>query len=137
MPSHAQKVAATFRSAIDVLDTPQAFHGTKKLFAMLRAAGETWTFGLDPARLDSFLVQRGLVLSEDVGASDYRALHFGATAVHRRGYELSDRDRTRSRPVTDAKCCPTTGRSGRRCAPPLNLRFRRQRMENKPSRQPG
>ena len=88
MPSHAQKVAATFRSAIDVLDTPQAFHGTKKLFAMLRAAGETWTFGLDPVRLDSFLVQRGLVLSEDVGASDYRALHFGATAVHRRGYEF-------------------------------------------------
>ena len=71
-----------------VLDAPEVFHGTEKLFATLRAAGETWTFGLDPARLSSFLVQRGLVLSEDVGASDYRALHFGAAAMRMRGYEF-------------------------------------------------
>jgi methyltransferase (TIGR00027 family) len=71
-----------------VLDAPEVFHGTEKLFATLRAADETWTFGLDPARLSSFLVQRGLVLSEDVGASDYRALHFGAAAGRMRGYEF-------------------------------------------------
>lgn len=72
----------------EVFDAPEVFHGTEKLFATLRAAGETWTFGLDPARLPSFLVQRGLVLSEDVGASDYRALHFGAAAMRMRGYEF-------------------------------------------------
>ena len=33
-------------------------------------------------------MQRGLVLSEDVGASDYRALHFGAAAMRMRGYEF-------------------------------------------------
>jgi methyltransferase (TIGR00027 family) len=71
-----------------VLDAPQTFHGTAKLFTTLRAAGETWTFGLDPARLSNFLVERGLVLSEDVGASDYRALHFGAAATGMRGYEF-------------------------------------------------
>ena len=38
-----------------VLDAPQAFHGTEKLFATLRAAGERWTFGLDPSCLSSFL----------------------------------------------------------------------------------
>lgn len=71
-----------------VLDAPQAFHGTEKLFATLRAAGEGWTFGLDPSRLSSFLAQRGLVLSEDVGASDYRALYFGSAAMRMRGYEF-------------------------------------------------
>ena len=31
-----------------VLDAPQAFYGTEKLFTTLSAAGERWTFGLDP-----------------------------------------------------------------------------------------
>jgi methyltransferase (TIGR00027 family) len=36
----------------------------------------------------SFLAQRGLVLSWDVGASDYRALYFGRAAMRMRGYEF-------------------------------------------------
>lgn len=71
-----------------VLDAPQEFHGTGKLFATLRASGERWTFGLDPARLPSFLAQRGLVLGEDVGASDYRARYCGSAATRMRGYEF-------------------------------------------------
>ena len=70
-----------------VLDAPQAFYGTEKLFMTLSTAGERWTFGLDPSQLSSFLAQRGLVLSEDVGASDYRALYLGRAAM-RRGYEF-------------------------------------------------
>ena len=71
-----------------VLDAPQAFYGTEKLFMTLSAAGERWTFGLDPSQLPSFLAQRGLVLSEDVGASDYRARYLGRAAMRVRGYEF-------------------------------------------------
>ena len=70
-----------------VLDAPQAFYGTEKLFMTLSAAGARWTFGLDPSQLSSFLAQRGLVLTEDVGASDYRALYLGRAAMRMRGYE--------------------------------------------------
>ena len=71
-----------------VLDTPQAFEGTEKLFTTLAAAGERWTFGLEPSELSGFLAQRGLVLEEDVGASDYRARYFGQAAVRMFGYEF-------------------------------------------------
>jgi methyltransferase (TIGR00027 family) len=71
-----------------VLDEPQAFDGTDRLFATLSAADERWTFGLDPSSLRSFLAQRGLLLEADVGASDYRARYFGRTADRMRGYEF-------------------------------------------------
>src|SRR5262249_30506189 len=71
-----------------VLEEPQAFEGTEKLFATLGAAGEHWTFGLDPSCLSSFLAPRGLTLEEDVGASDYRARYFGRAASRMRGYEF-------------------------------------------------
>jgi hypothetical protein len=38
--------------------------------------------------MSSFLAQRGLVLSEDVGASDYRAFYFRSAAKRMRGYEF-------------------------------------------------
>lgn len=71
-----------------VLDAPQTFEGTEKLFGTLHAAGEHWTFGLDPAGVPEFLGQRGLVLDEDVGACDYRARYFGRAASCMRGYEF-------------------------------------------------
>lgn len=71
-----------------VLDSPEAFEGTEKIFATLRAADERWTFGLDPACLTTFLAERGLALDEDVGAADYRARHFGSSAKRMRGYEF-------------------------------------------------
>jgi len=71
-----------------VLDVPHAFEGTERLFATLGAAGERWTFGLDPTCLRSFLAQRGLILDEDVGASEYRARCFGSAATRMRGYEF-------------------------------------------------
>jgi len=71
-----------------VLDAPEAFEGTAKLFATLRRSGESWTFGLDPSRLSDFVARRGLVLEKDVGAVDYRAQYFGRAASNMRGYEF-------------------------------------------------
>jgi methyltransferase (TIGR00027 family) len=71
-----------------VLDTPQAFKGTENLFTTLAAAGERWAFGLEPSALSGFLAQRGLVLEEDVGASDYRACYFGQAATRMSGYDF-------------------------------------------------
>jgi methyltransferase (TIGR00027 family) len=71
-----------------VLDTPQAFEGTKNLFATLHAAGERWTFGLDPSHVSGFLAERGLALDQDIGAADYRARYFGRAASRMRGYEF-------------------------------------------------
>jgi methyltransferase (TIGR00027 family) len=72
----------------EVLDAPQAFFGTARLLASLEAAGERWTFGLDPAGLEAYLRERGLRLLEDVGASQYRAACYGAEAQRMRGYEF-------------------------------------------------
>jgi methyltransferase (TIGR00027 family) len=72
----------------DVLDSPDVFDGTERLFATLRAAGERWTFGLDPSSLPTFLVDRGLALAQDVGAAEYRALCYGPSATRMHGYEF-------------------------------------------------
>ena len=71
-----------------VLEAPEAFDGTRALFATLGAAHERWTFGLDPAELARYLGERGLALEEDVGAADYRARYFGPVADGMRGYEF-------------------------------------------------
>jgi methyltransferase (TIGR00027 family) len=71
-----------------VLDSPEAFEGTEELFATLRAAGERWTFGLEPSCLTRFLAERDLMLDKDVGASDYRAFYYGPSAIRMRGYEF-------------------------------------------------
>jgi methyltransferase (TIGR00027 family) len=71
-----------------VLDAPQEFEGTGKLFATLDASGEGWTFGFEPSALAAFLAERGLVLEQDVGAADYRAACYGPAASRMVGYEF-------------------------------------------------
>ena len=71
-----------------VLDDPGAFAGTEKLFATLKAAGEQWTFGLDPANLASFLDHRGLELEQDIGSAEYRARYLPQVSRIMRGYEF-------------------------------------------------
>jgi methyltransferase (TIGR00027 family) len=71
-----------------VLDDPGAFVGTEKLFATLEAAGERWTFGLEPADLASFLSQRGLALEQDIGSAEYRARYLPRVSRIMRGYEF-------------------------------------------------
>jgi methyltransferase (TIGR00027 family) len=72
----------------DALEAPDAFDGMERLVATLSAAGERWTFGLDPARLSAFLADRGLVLEDDCGAAEYRARCYGPEADGMRGYEF-------------------------------------------------
>jgi methyltransferase (TIGR00027 family) len=71
-----------------VLDSPEEFEGTRKLFSTLGAAGERWTFGLEPTCVSQFLAERDLLLDRDVGASEYRELYYGASANRMRGYEF-------------------------------------------------
>ena len=71
-----------------VLEHPQSFFGTEKLFATLAAAGEAWTWGIEPCALPEFLAQRGLSLEQDVGAEEYRRLYWGERARTMRGYEF-------------------------------------------------
>jgi methyltransferase (TIGR00027 family) len=73
-----------------VLDeaSPTPFAGTSNLRALLRRSGEPWTFGLDPTSLSAYLRERGLTLREDVGATDYRARYWGASARRMVGYEF-------------------------------------------------
>lgn len=72
----------------DVLASPSPFFGTQKLFASLRAYGESWTFGIDPKQLAAFLAHRGLCLDTDLGAAQYRERYFGDQAHEMRGYEF-------------------------------------------------
>jgi len=71
-----------------VLDDPNSFAGTERLFETLNAAGERWTFGLDPAELPRFLDERGLRLEEDIGSADYRARYMPRISQVMRGYEF-------------------------------------------------
>jgi len=70
------------------LENPQSFFGTEKLFATLAAAGEAWTWGIEPCALPEFLAQRGLSLEQDVGAAEYRRLYWEERARTMRGYEF-------------------------------------------------
>ena len=56
-----------------------------------RFAGEPWIFGLDPTGIAAYLAARGLVLIEDVGASEREARHLPASRRPARGNDL---DRT-------------------------------------------
>ena len=71
-----------------VLEDPRSFFGTERLFATLAAAGEAWTWGIEPCALPEFLAQRGLSLEQDVGAEEYRRLYRGERARTMRGYEF-------------------------------------------------
>jgi methyltransferase (TIGR00027 family) len=72
----------------DVLTQPGVFAGTKNLFASLEKAGERFTFGMDPTHVPQYLAERGLLLEQDVGATDYRARYYGAAARSIRGHEF-------------------------------------------------
>jgi methyltransferase (TIGR00027 family) len=72
----------------DVLERPNAFVGTDRLFASLDKVGEKLTFGIDPSELPKFLAERGLFLESDLGAADYRKLYFKDAADDMHGHEF-------------------------------------------------
>jgi methyltransferase (TIGR00027 family) len=71
-----------------VLDGSVRFPGAARTLAKVKSSGEPWTFGLDPARLQDYLAERGLRLLEDLGSVEYRAMFMPAGGRHMRGYEF-------------------------------------------------
>jgi len=71
-----------------VLDGSATFGGSRHVRNTLQRAGETWTFGFYPEYLQAYLAERGLDLTEDVGASEYRARYMGASSRRVKGYEF-------------------------------------------------
>ncbi len=57
----------------NVIKDPGAFSSTRSVTKTLRAIGEPWTFGLDPADVPGYLNEHGMVLLSDTGSLDYRA----------------------------------------------------------------
>jgi methyltransferase (TIGR00027 family) len=72
----------------DVVDAPEAFAGTRTLFATLKAAGEEWKSGIEPSKLADFLSDRGLCLHQDIGSAQYRAKYWPKVSPVMRGYEF-------------------------------------------------
>ncbi len=71
-----------------VLEAPATFEGTQRLVRTLQRRGESWTFGLDPAETRAYLGARGLELTEDLGAAEYRSRYLGQRRGHTGGYEF-------------------------------------------------
>jgi len=69
-----------------VLSNARTFEGSHRILAAVTNAGEAWTFGLDPAELRAHLQSRGLSLTEDLGADDYRHRYWPAANTHWHGY---------------------------------------------------
>ncbi len=72
----------------EVLSNPSSFYGTEKIVQILQDVGERWTFGLEPAKLASYLKERGLKLESDLNATQYREQYFKDAASRMKGYEF-------------------------------------------------
>jgi methyltransferase (TIGR00027 family) len=69
-----------------VLDNPNSFLGGEKLLADLERIEERWTFGFLPDELPDYLNQFGLILTEDLGATEYRDKYLPGRSE--KGYEF-------------------------------------------------
>jgi len=71
-----------------VLETPESFEGTQKLFKRLKQDEEMWTFGFFPEELPSYLKRYDLSLIEDVNATEYRKRYMPKRKSISKGYEF-------------------------------------------------
>ena len=69
-----------------VLDNPSLFIGAEKLLKDLEGIEERWTFGFLPDELPGYLSNFGLVLVEDLGATEYRQKYLPGRTE--KGYEF-------------------------------------------------
>lgn len=69
-----------------VLSDMKTFEGSERILAAVTNAGEAWTYGLDPAELSAHLQSRGLSLTEDLGADDYRHRYWPTPNARWHGY---------------------------------------------------
>ena len=71
-----------------VLEHPQSFIGTKKLFRTLGKNDERWTFGFNPEELSDYLTKFHLTLIKDLGAYEYRHEYMPDRKELLKGYEF-------------------------------------------------
>jgi len=71
-----------------VLEAPESFEGTQKLFKRLRQDEEVWSFGFLPEELPSYVKQYGLSLIEDLNATEYRKRYMPERKSISKGYEF-------------------------------------------------
>lgn len=64
------------------------FPDAAKIMQNVARLGEPWIYGLIPAKLPSFLHNRGLRLEQDHGANEYRRTYFGRAAESMSGYDF-------------------------------------------------
>ena len=83
----------------NVIKDPGAFSSTRSVTKTLRAIGEPWTFGLDPADVPGYLNEHGMVLLSDTGSLDYRARYLGGKRRNLKGYEFIGSSLPRCRTV--------------------------------------
>jgi methyltransferase (TIGR00027 family) len=71
-----------------VLDNPQSFIGTEKLFKKLSKNDERWTFGFKPEELSDYLTKFHLTMLNDIGASEYRNKYMPDRKELLKGFEF-------------------------------------------------
>jgi methyltransferase (TIGR00027 family) len=69
-----------------ILESPSSFLGGEKLLEDLDKLEEKWTFGFQPEELSNYLKPFGMVVLEDMGATEYRAKYLPNRAEN--GYEF-------------------------------------------------
>lgn len=70
----------------EILDNPSSFLGGEKLLEDLNRLEEKWTFGFQPEELSNYLKPFGMLVLEDMGATEYRAKYLPNRAEN--GYEF-------------------------------------------------
>jgi methyltransferase (TIGR00027 family) len=78
-------LAFTYIHSRVLIDT-KIFEGAEHILAAVTNAGEAWTYGIDPAELSALLQSRGLSLTEDLGADEYRHRYWPAADPRWHGY---------------------------------------------------
>jgi len=72
----------------NVLENPNHFKGTEKIFANLKENEEEWIFGFDPKKVRTYLQQYDLKLVEDLNAIEYRNRYMPERQNISEGYEF-------------------------------------------------
>lgn len=69
-----------------LLDGTRAFERAHIPLRRVALGNEPWIWGMDPARMPSYLDERGFHLLADLGADDYRRKYWGEEARRYRGF---------------------------------------------------
>lgn len=70
------------------LDGSGKFPDAARIMSNVSKLGEPWTFGLIPEQLPAYLLERGLQLTRDEGARQYRSAYLGKNPEFMNGYDF-------------------------------------------------